>query len=171
VVTAKATTCDKPFVTTTKAVAIPGDGSALVVLIGNAGVVGTEANSLVTLDDDGAAPAANKARVRFLHASPNWLGGKASVYLDGRASTLAAVGFGQLASYADVVPASEIAVRGLADSSGTRDVYGTFSAKAGSRATMIFEGAAGSSFYPPRVLTCPDDLTLATADAPFLACR
>jgi hypothetical protein len=181
VVTSKATNCDKPIVSSKTPVSLASGGGALVVLRGNGGVSGAEALGVTTLPEESTAPAAGKARVRFFHASPNWEFGKASVLL-GATETFSDVAFGELAKsssvgtpsaagYVDVSPSGgEITVDGLEDFNGPRTVYGQWTPKAGARITLLLEGAAGSGFFPPTVVACPDDDTLATADDAVTAC-
>jgi hypothetical protein len=181
VVSSKATSCDKPVVSSKTPIALASGGGALLVLRGNGGVIGAEALDIATLTEESTAPASGKVRVRFFHASPNWESGKATVLL-GSTTAFSNVSFGQLATtstlgtpsaagYVDVPPAGGmITVQGLQDFDGPQTVYGQWTPKTGSRMTLLFEGAAGSGFYPPTVIACTDDDTLATAADALTAC-
>lgn len=181
VVSSKATSCDKPIVSSKTPLSLASGGGALVVLRGNGGVSGTEALDVATLPEESTAPAAGKVRVRFFHASTNWLGGQATVSI-GPTEAFQDVTFGQLAKsssvvtpsaagYIDLPPTgSEIMVDGLEDFDGPKTVYGDWTPKAGARVTLLFEGAAGSGFYPPTVVACPDEDTLATASDAVTRC-
>jgi hypothetical protein len=183
VVAQGASTCDKTVAATKTAITLASGGGALVILRGNGGIVtGTEALDVTSIDEETTAPAAGKARVRFFHASPNWVSGQASVLVGGQ-TVFTGVAFGQLAKassagtpsaagYVDLGPSGAgIMVQGLSDFDGPQEVFGQGAPKAGARTTLLFEGAAGSGFYPPVVLACPDDDALATAADPFVACQ